>query len=81
MTSNSIRLAAAVLVLYSRVESTDPPEGTFSAAVTDPSGDGGSADVISATLDIAGGEMRVRIVLTPASFQAQPWAPILPLTT
>lgn len=68
--SNSIRLAAAVFLLCGCVESTDPPEGTFSAAVTDPSGDGGSADVISATLDIAGGEMRARIVLTSASFKA-----------
>ena len=68
--SNRIRLVLAVVVLCGCVESTDPPEGNFSAVVTDPSGDGGSADVISATLDIAGGEMRARIVLTPGSFQA-----------
>ena len=63
-------LAATILVLSGCVEADDAPEGTFSAAVTDPSGDGGTADVVSATLDIAEGSMLVRVVLTPASFQA-----------
>ena len=63
-------LAVAVLAVTGCVESNDPPEGSFSATVSDPSGDGGTADVVSATLDIDGGDMVVRIVLTPASFQA-----------
>jgi hypothetical protein len=63
-------LAATILVLSGCVEADDSPEGTFSAVVTDPAGDGGTADVVSATLDIADGNMLVRVVLTPASFQA-----------
>ena len=65
-----LQLALAVLAVTGCVESNDPPEGSFSAAVSDPSGDGGTADVVSATLNIAEGEMLVRIVLAPGSFQA-----------
>jgi len=63
-------LAATILVLSGCVEADESPQGTLSAAVTDPAGDGGTADVVSATLDIAEGSMLVRVVLTPASFQA-----------
>ena len=66
----SARLLVAILALAGCTESDNSPEGTFNAAVTDPAGDGGTADVVSATLDIADGNMLVRVVVTPASFQA-----------
>jgi len=68
--STRLQLALVVLAVTGCVESNDPPEGSFSAAVTDPSGDGGTADVVSATLAIEGGDMLVRIVLSPGSFTA-----------
>ena len=63
-------LAVTLLALSSCTESDNFPEGSVDAAVTDPAGDGGTADVVSATLSIGEEVMLVRVVLTPASFQA-----------
>ena len=49
--------------------STDP-EASLSASMTDPSGDGGSADIVSARVTITGNTVYVRVVFTPQTYFA-----------
>lgn len=49
---------------------TSEPEVTLSASLTDAAGDGGGADVVSASVEVAGNDMILSVVFTPASFHA-----------
>lgn len=51
------------------VSGTIDPQAV-SASITDPAGDGGVADIVSATIDVSGSDITVQVVFTPASFQA-----------
>jgi len=64
---NRHRLMAAILWAAGCGGNTEP-ETTLSASLTDPAGDGGVADVVSAAIDVAGNDMIVRVVFTPGSF-------------
>jgi len=62
-------LFALVLVAGCNIGGTSDPQ-SVSASITDPAGDGGMADIVSATIDIAGSDITVQVIFTAESFQA-----------
>lgn len=63
-------LVGMIVALSACEGGTSEPSVNVSASITDASGDGGIADIVSATIDVADGDMIVRVVLTPGSYQA-----------
>jgi hypothetical protein len=61
-------LLAALLAGSACASSTAGPEVLLSASITDPAGDGSSADIVSADVEVIGTDMFLTVTLTPESF-------------
>ena len=57
-----------LLATVSCASSTAGPEVLLSASITDPAGDGSSADIVSADVEVIGTDMFLTVTLTPESF-------------
>ncbi len=60
-------LFALAMASGCNVGGTSDPD-SVSASITDAAGDGGLADIVSATIDVAGSDITVRVIFTADSF-------------
>ena len=63
-------LFLSVLATLGCASSSTGPEVLLSASITDPAGDGSSADIVSAEVEVIGTDMFLTVTFTPDSFES-----------